>query len=73
MRHVGLYAYRVGVLRRITSLPPSGLEQREKLEQLRALQTGVRIVVGSCLQLPAPGVDTAADLERARQRASVTA
>jgi len=73
MRHVGLYAYRVGVLRRITSLPPSGLEQREKLEQLRALETGVRIVVGSCLQLPAPGVDTAADLERARQRASVTA
>jgi 3-deoxy-manno-octulosonate cytidylyltransferase (CMP-KDO synthetase) len=71
MRHVGLYAYRVGVLRRITRLPPSGLEQCEKLEQLRALEDGVRIVVGGCLELPAPGVDTAADLERARQRSAV--
>jgi 3-deoxy-manno-octulosonate cytidylyltransferase (CMP-KDO synthetase) len=71
MRHVGLYAYRVGALRRITRLPCSDLEQREKLEQLRALESGVRIVVGSCLEQPAPGVDTAADLERARQRAAV--
>ena len=62
MRHVGLYAYRVGVLRRITRLPPSALEQREKLEQLRALENGMRIAVGRCVELPAPGVDTAADL-----------
>ena len=68
-RHVGLYAYRVGVLRRITRLPPSDLELTERLEQLRALQNGVRIVVGACLELPAPGVDTEADLRRARERA----
>jgi 3-deoxy-manno-octulosonate cytidylyltransferase (CMP-KDO synthetase) len=72
MRHVGLYAYRVGVLRRITRLPCSALEQREKLEQLRALESGVRILVGRCLEPPAPGVDTAADLERARTRAAAT-
>lgn len=68
LRHVGLYAYRVGVLKRITRLPPSALEQCEKLEQLRALENGVRIVVGRCVEQPAPGVDTAADLERARRR-----
>lgn len=70
LRHVGLYAYRVGVLRRITGLPPSALEQREKLEQLRALEHGVRIAVGECVERPGPGVDTAADLERARQWAA---
>jgi len=73
MRHVGLYAYRAGALKRITSLPPTALEQHEKLEQLRALEHGMRIVVGACTEHPAPGVDTAADLERARQRAAVTA
>jgi 3-deoxy-manno-octulosonate cytidylyltransferase (CMP-KDO synthetase) len=71
LRHVGLYAYRVGTLRRITQLGPSALEQRERLEQLRALENGVRILVGLCREDPAPGVDTAADLERARQRAAV--
>lgn len=70
LRHVGIYAYRVGVLRRITSLAPSSLELREKLEQLRALQNGVRIVVGTCVQAPGPGVDTQQDLEHARTRAS---
>jgi 3-deoxy-manno-octulosonate cytidylyltransferase (CMP-KDO synthetase) len=69
MRHVGLYAYRVGVLRRMMKLPPSALEQREKLEQLRALEHRVRIVVGCCAEQPAPGVDTPDDLERARARA----
>jgi 3-deoxy-manno-octulosonate cytidylyltransferase (CMP-KDO synthetase) len=73
MRHVGLYAYRADALRRITSLPPTALEQREKLEQLRALEHGMRIVVGTCTERTAPGVDTAADLERARQRAAATA
>jgi len=72
LRHVGLYAYRVGVLKRITRLPPSGLEQCEKLEQLRALEHGVRIAVATCVEPPAPGVDTAADLERARHRVAVT-
>ena len=72
LRHVGLYAYRVGVLRRITRLAPSGLEQREKLEQLRALEHGVRIVVAPCIEPPAPGIDTAADLERARQRVAAS-
>ena len=72
LRHVGLYAYRVGVLRRLTALPPSALELREKLEQLRALEHGVRIVVGQCLEPPPPGVDTAEDLARARRRADAT-
>jgi 3-deoxy-manno-octulosonate cytidylyltransferase (CMP-KDO synthetase) len=70
MRHVGIYAYRVGTLRQLTRLPPSSLEQRERLEQLRALQNGVRIVVGICVEAPAPGVDTEADLARARARAA---
>jgi 3-deoxy-manno-octulosonate cytidylyltransferase (CMP-KDO synthetase) len=68
LRHIGLYAYRVGVLRRITSLRPSPLERREKLEQLRALEHGIRIAVDECLERPAPGVDTPEDLERARRR-----
>ena len=72
MRHVGLYAYRVGVLKRITRLPPSWLEQREKLEQLRALEHGLRIAVCRCAEPPGPGVDTAADLERARTMAAAT-
>jgi 3-deoxy-manno-octulosonate cytidylyltransferase (CMP-KDO synthetase) len=70
LRHVGVYAYRVGVLRRITSLAPSSLELREKLEQLRALQNGVRIAVERCVESPGPGVDTQQDLEHARLRAA---
>ena len=70
LRHVGLYAYRVGVLRWLTRLPPSPLEKLEKLEQLRALENGIRIAVGLCREWPAPGVDTAEDLERARRRAA---
>lgn len=63
--HIGLYAYRRSALRRFVSLPPGELETRERLEQLRALEAGMRIdalVVGD---LPL-GVDTPADLERAR-------
>jgi 3-deoxy-manno-octulosonate cytidylyltransferase (CMP-KDO synthetase) len=70
LRHVGIYAYRVGMLRRMVSLPPSALEQRERLEQLRALEHGLRIAVGRCEERPAPGVDTPEDLERARLRAA---
>lgn len=69
LRHVGLYAYRVGALERLTMLPPSSLELAEKLEQLRALQAGLRIVVARCDVPPGPGVDTEDDLERARTRA----
>jgi 3-deoxy-manno-octulosonate cytidylyltransferase (CMP-KDO synthetase) len=70
LRHVGLYAYRVGALKRITAMAPSSLEQTEKLEQLRALQAGLRITVALCAEAPGPGIDTDADLQRARMRAA---
>ncbi len=63
-RHYGLYAYRAGFLRRFPSLPPSPIERFEALEQLRALWHGHRIVVQITEGTPAPGVDTAEDLER---------
>jgi len=69
-RHVGLYAYRVGALKRITAMAPSTYEQAEKLEQLRALQAGWRITVALCAESPGPGIDTDADLQRARTRAA---
>ncbi|WP_019645533.1 3-deoxy-manno-octulosonate cytidylyltransferase [Novispirillum itersonii] len=64
--HIGLYAYRRSALERFVSLPPSPLEQREKLEQLRALENGMRI---DCVRVDTVplGVDTPADLEKARQ------
>lgn len=62
LRHVGLYAYRVGVLKRITAMAPSALEQSEKLEQLRALDNGITIAVGLARERPGPGVDTEEDL-----------
>lgn len=65
-RHLGLYAYRVGALRRLAAAPPAPLEAAEKLEQLRALQLGLAIAVGEARQRPGPGVDTPADLERVR-------
>jgi 3-deoxy-manno-octulosonate cytidylyltransferase (CMP-KDO synthetase) len=65
-RHVGIYAYRVRALMRMTQSPPSELEQTEKLEQLRAMQMGMRIVVAQATVVPGVGVDTAADLARAR-------
>lgn len=62
-RHIGLYAYRVGALRRFSQLPASQLESCEALEQLRALEAGLRIAVGVS-DVPAPrGVDTEADLQ----------
>ncbi len=63
--HIGLYAYRRTALDRFVSLPPSPLEQREKLEQLRALEAGMAIAVARVDAVPL-GVDTPADLERAR-------
>jgi 3-deoxy-manno-octulosonate cytidylyltransferase (CMP-KDO synthetase) len=65
-RHLGIYAYRVGALRRMTALPPGRLESLEKLEQLRALQAGMRIAVAVATQPPPAGIDTPADLERVR-------
>jgi 3-deoxy-manno-octulosonate cytidylyltransferase (CMP-KDO synthetase) len=63
--HIGLYAFRREALKRFVSLPPSPLERREKLEQLRALEHGMRIDVVLVDTVPL-GVDTPADLERAR-------
>lgn len=64
--HIGLYAYRRAALERFVTLQPSILEQREKLEQLRALEAGMRIDAQIVATVPL-GVDTPEDLERARQ------
>jgi 3-deoxy-manno-octulosonate cytidylyltransferase (CMP-KDO synthetase) len=64
--HIGIYAYRRAALQRFVSLQPSPLELREKLEQLRALEAGMRIDVSVVDTVPL-GVDTPADLERARR------
>jgi 3-deoxy-manno-octulosonate cytidylyltransferase (CMP-KDO synthetase) len=63
--HIGLYAYRRAALERFVKLPPSPLEMREKLEQLRALEAGMRIDVSIVDSVPL-GVDTPEDLETAR-------
>ncbi|MDE1897222.1 MAG: 3-deoxy-manno-octulosonate cytidylyltransferase [Rhodospirillales bacterium] len=67
--HIGIYAYRRAALERFVSLPPSPLEQREKLEQLRALEAGMRIGAARVAEAPF-GVDTPEDLERAREALS---
>jgi 3-deoxy-manno-octulosonate cytidylyltransferase (CMP-KDO synthetase) len=64
--HIGIYAYSRAALERFVSLPPSPLELREKLEQLRALEAGMLIHVGLVDTVPL-GVDTPPDLERARE------
>ncbi len=63
--HIGLYAYRRAALERFVSLPPAQLEQREKLEQLRALANGMTIALARVDIVPL-GVDTIEDLDRAR-------
>ena len=63
--HIGLYAYRREALARFVSLPPSPLERRERLEQLRVLEAGMRIEVAFVDTVPL-GVDTPAQLEQAR-------
>lgn len=63
--HIGLYAYRRAALEKFVKLKPSGLELREKLEQLRALEAGMRIDVAIVDAVPL-GVDTPAELEKAR-------
>jgi 3-deoxy-manno-octulosonate cytidylyltransferase (CMP-KDO synthetase) len=66
MRHIGLYAYRAGFLRRFPALDPAPLEQLESLEQLRILWHGERIAVHAASLAPAAGVDTPEDLARVR-------
>ena len=64
--HIGLYAYRRAALERFVKLPPSANEQRERLEQLRALDAGMRIDVAVVKSVPL-GVDTPEELAKARQ------
>jgi 3-deoxy-manno-octulosonate cytidylyltransferase (CMP-KDO synthetase) len=66
LRHVGLYAYRAGFLRRYPTLPVAPLETLESLEQLRVLWHGERIAVHVSAERPGPGVDTPEDLARVR-------
>jgi len=63
-RHVGLYAYRAGALKRFARLEPTMLEQTEKLEQLRLLESGGRIAMAQACAFIPPGVDTPEDLQR---------
>lgn len=67
LRHIGIYAYRAGFLRRYTRLPPGVLEQAESLEQLRVLEAGHRIAVALTPEPFPPGVDTPEDLARAER------
>ena len=66
LHHIGLYAYRRAALRRFVALPPSPLERRERLEQLRALEAGMRIDI-ALVDVAPLGVDTPEDLRRARE------
>ena len=72
LHHIGLYAYRREALERFVGLPPSPLEQRERLEQLRALEAGMRIDI-ALVDVAPLGVDTPEDLERARERLAPSA
>jgi 3-deoxy-manno-octulosonate cytidylyltransferase (CMP-KDO synthetase) len=65
-RHIGIYAYRVRSLLQFASWPPTPLEECEKLEQLRALEHGMRIHLCALSEAPPAGVDTPEDLERVR-------
>ncbi len=65
-RHLGIYAYRVSALLRLTQLSPGTLEMAESLEQLRALQAGLRIVIAEAITQPGMGIDTPQDIERIR-------
>lgn len=68
LRHIGIYAYRAGDLRRFAAMPPGRLETIESLEQLRALEAGWRIAVAPTPVPFPPGVDTPEDLARAEAR-----
>ena len=64
LRHLGLYGYRVGALRRLAATPACHLEETERLEQLRALWLGMHIQVDTAVEVPPAGIDTAEDLAR---------
>jgi 3-deoxy-manno-octulosonate cytidylyltransferase (CMP-KDO synthetase) len=66
LRHIGIYAYRVGFLQNFPTLLPAPIETGEALEQLRALWHGYKIAVHITPDVPGPGVDTPEDLERVR-------
>lgn len=66
-RHLGIYAYRVSLLRQFVNWPPHPLENIEALEQLRAMANGARIHVAEACEYVPPGVDTAEDLEQVRR------
>ncbi len=66
-RHLGIYAYRCGYLRRFAERPVCPVEEQEKLEQLRALWYGEKIACAEATAIPAAGIDTREDLERARR------
>src|SRR3546814_20118656 len=68
LRHIGIYGYRAGFLRRFAKMPPGRLERVESLEQLRALEAGHRIAVALTPEPFPPGVDTPEDLARAECR-----
>jgi 3-deoxy-manno-octulosonate cytidylyltransferase (CMP-KDO synthetase) len=67
LRHIGIYAYRAGFLRRFPTLPQAPMEVTEALEQLRAMWHGYQIAVHVSRFAPGPGVDTPEDLERVRK------
>jgi len=66
-RHIGLYAYRAGGLKAISAAPPCALEEIERLEQLRALWLGFKIIVANAAEPPSPHVDTEEDLVKVRR------
>lgn len=66
-RHLGLYAYRLGALRRFTSCSPTPLESSERLEQLRMMEQGGHIAMARACEFIPPGIDTAEDLQRVRK------
>ena len=67
LRHIGLYAYRVDALKQLAATSPCELERVERLEQLRALWLGMKIVVSEACEVPPRGVDTEADLDAVRE------
>ena len=73
LRHIGIYGYRAGFLKRFATMPPGRLERIESLEQLRALEAGFRIAVGITPEDFPPGVDTDQDLARAEQHLAASA
>lgn len=68
-KHIGIYAYRSGILREVTKLPPTSLEQAENLEQLRWIENGYRIKVAKT-EFESTGIDTQTDLDKANEMAS---